>query len=53
MPWNDARTPWPGEPKACKCSRMVVADLAETLDCPAGWYGFAGIGWVHTLGAGR
>jgi hypothetical protein len=33
---------------------MVVADLADTLDCPAGWRVVEGAGWVHVLaGAGQ
>jgi hypothetical protein len=32
---------------------MIVADLADTLDCPARWWYAPGIGWVHTIGGGR
>jgi hypothetical protein len=30
---------------------MVVGDLADTLDCPAGWRYAPGIGWLHVLPA--
>jgi len=38
---------WPAEPERCECARMIVADLAETLDCPLPWRYVAGTGWVH------
>ena len=45
--------PAPARPVACRCTRMIVGDLAETLDCPARWYGVEGIGWVHVIGGRR
>jgi hypothetical protein len=38
---------WPGEPEKCMCTRMAVATLEETLDCPVGWLWVPGTGFVH------
>jgi hypothetical protein len=47
MAWpGDAR--WKDEPRACRCTVRVVADLADTLHCPRGWRWVARISrWVH------
>jgi hypothetical protein len=32
-PWE----PWPGEPDKCRCTRLYVETIDETLGCPRGW----------------
>jgi hypothetical protein len=45
----NADVTWAGEPATCRCRRVIVPTLAETLGCPCGWWLAPGIGWVHTL----
>ncbi len=47
MSGADAARPWPGQPAACTCTRMITAAIEDTLACPGGWRWVPGTGWVH------
>ena len=47
MSGADAARPWPGQPAACTCTRMIAAAIEETLGCADGWRWVPGTGWVH------
>lgn len=37
------------EPARCACSRVIVATVEETLECPGNWW-WTGTAWAHVIG---